>query len=68
MSKTYSEAVSCDNCICNSSPAEWAFYLKDGKALPMTPKLLIAPYSTFSRAAREQITPNYAKEVLRYIS
>jgi len=34
----------------------------------MTPKLPIAPYSTFSRAAREQITPNYAKDVLRYIS
>ena len=47
---------------------EWAFFQLDGKRIPMTPKIPIAPYSVLSVAARQNVSPNYAKEVLFYLS
>ena len=67
-SLTYAESLDCIDCICNTETAEWSLKLWDGKALPLTPKLPVAAYDTFVNAAGQRVTPNYAREVLGYLS
>lgn len=66
-SLTYAESLDCIDCICNTETAEWSLKLWDGKALPLTPRMPVASYTTFARASQQRVTPNYAKDVLRYL-
>ena len=50
-SLTYAESLDCIDCICNTETAEWSLKLWDGKALPLTPRMPVAAYTTFARAA-----------------
>ena len=67
-SRSLDYAKSCQNCVCNSDKIEWAYQRSIQKGLSKTTMIPIAPYTTLAAAASELIVPNYAKDMIGYIT
>ena len=67
-SRSLDYANSCKKCNCNSNTIQWSYQLKSIEGISETTRIPLASYDLFFTASKVATTPNYAKDVISYIT